>query len=189
METTIIIAVITSTASIIMAIISLINNRLNRKNAIITNQALESLKYDIERKRIRFDILDENFKNNFQELGHHISHIQIFKDYLIFIENSTEESLDSETALAGIKKRKDEMFDCFEKMSLNLDKEGLEIAHSAKNLTFQAELKIIQFSKGKQFIQLNDLEKDYINNVKNKLNEYQILLRDLRLNILANISK
>lgn len=189
METSILIALITSFASIIVAVISLISNKINSKSLIETNKALEELKFGFERKKSRFQLVDKALENQYSQLAAQISHIQSFKDHLLFIESSVKDSLDTETALTGIKEKMEAMFECYEKASGDLDKVGLQTAHSAKNQTLGIETKLKAFFKGKEYVQLNAEEKEYISASRNKLSEYQNILRDLRMNILVDISK
>lgn len=189
METSILIALITSFASIIVAVISLISNRINSKSLVDTNKALEELKFGFERKKARFKLVDSALESQYLQLAAQISNIQGFKDHLLFIENSTKNSLDTETALAGIKEKKEAMFECYEKQSGDLDKIGLKTAHAAKNLTLSVESELINILEGKEYVNLNADQKKFIGVSRDKFSEFQNVLRDLRMNILVDISK
>lgn len=177
MKTEVIIALTASGASIIVAIISLIGSRLNSKKL-----------FEIEKKRSKYHIYDENLNNNFSALGILISQIQGFKDYLLFTVNSITNSLDSSTVLTEIKDLKNKMVKVYEENSHYFDNDILNAAHSAKNYIMNIEVEFEKLLLERKYINLSDEEKQHIRNNIIQLTDYQNTLRDSRFKILSEVS-
>lgn len=181
METKILIALIGSVASVIVAIISLFSNYLNGKK-------LESLKYEIDKKRSKYQIYDENMKNHFAIIGDFISQIQRCKDYMLIIENSTTDSLDSEVAAEHLNELKNNMFSRFQANSQYFNADNLNAIHSAKNEMLKLNNWFDGLFSQREYVNATDIEKEHIEKSRNLLNNYQNVLRDSRIDILNKIS-
>jgi hypothetical protein len=190
METKILLILITSITSIILAIVSLLSNYLNNRKLVKANRELEVLKFEIEKKREKFKISDKSLRDKLNSIENHISLIQVFKDNLFLIQSSITNSLDTETALFRINKSKDELCSFYETNSQYLTKEdgSLSSAHSAKNLSLTIGENLNNLFLKREFVNISEKERLSIEKSKGQLTELQNVLRDIRFKIISNVS-
>ncbi len=149
------------------------------------NRDLENLKFDIEKKRSKFQLYDENFKKSFQVLGEFIKTIQIFKDFLLTVTKSIKDSLDSELVLDNLRKIRENTFKYYEDNSHYLEKESREAAHTSKNEMLVFENKLIELLKDREYVNLSDPEKGIIEKARIRVTDFQEILRDQRVKALV----
>ena len=185
MDTEVMIAVITASVSLIVALVSLIStiisNRQNRKTAA----GIESLKYEFTNRRETKELSDKYLNKSIESLGCLIQAIQRVKDILQLIVSAPDDSLDSETAMGLISEARESLFTCYEDHLAHLGNESSEYAHKAKNRTLTVEQHIRLWLKDESITSaLSDEEKDTLRESRLFLSDMQNVLRDKRTGIM-----
>lgn len=192
------IALITSLVSIIVALISFISSYINSRKVVDANREMELLKFKMEEKMelLKFKmeekkelrkIFNESLRERYIAIGDHIKQIQSFKDSLVLLDNTIINAYDSDTALNLIEKCRIDLFECFIKGVEYLDTNSHSAAHKAKNECLSIQNMVITILDNKEFVNLSISEKDHIRIYREKLTEYQDILRDNRVKLLEEI--
>lgn len=181
MKTEILIVIIASTASLIVALISLITS-------IVTNR--HSLKMMKVNNRFKFiSKLDNNsLEKKFSSLDSIICLIQEMKDQMQLIVADSNESIDSVSAIKEIEKCREKMFNCYENNLPNLSDEERQYAHTTKNQIHGIEIFIKKSLKGRRFASEIDTDsKKQLQEQRSELTEYQDLIRDVKMTLFTNL--
>ena len=187
METKLILAFVASVTSIIVATISLIGNYFTNRKLIKVNKNIELYKFELDKKRGKFQIFDNELKNNFRAVGEYIRQLQILKDFLLFTVNALEDSLDSDTVVSRIKELRENIFKTYEDNSHHLSNETLKNAHTTKNYIITIENEINELCLGREFVNLSTEEKNQIEEKRNILSDFQNVFRDVRMKMLQDV--
>lgn len=185
METAIIIAIVSSITSIVAVIATTVQNKKINKQTIENSRFIESLKFDIEKKKLLFQIFDTNIKRRLEALANLIESIQKCKDVISHIENSENSIYDSKTAIIAIIKAENEYSECYQKEVPYLEKDENSSAHEVKKIINHVK-HLIKDSEQNGFITYTELDITYYKLAKASLNELQNILRDKRTNILLD---
>lgn len=171
---TVIVAIITSVTSLIVALISLINANRSAKR-------LELLKFEYDRRRANFALSNEYFKSNIESLGLFIKAIQRVKDVLFLCVNSIETSLDSEAAIKLISEAREHVFQVYEEESSSLENIARAEVHKIKTTTYNTEFMLKEYLEDKDFAaELSVDQKKSLISIRENLSDCQNLLRDIR---------
>jgi len=185
MEDSTLVALIASLTSVVVALFSFIGMLINNRNQVKANKTIESLKLELEKKKIFFKFPEQEVKSRIEALGLTIQKIQRFKDILQLILNSSDESLDVKTAMTFIKTSKEDILFHYQNNSVFLQKEENEISHKAKNLVFEIEHKIHNSFNGKLYVELSETTRSYLIDSRHLLTDFQNSLRDYRFNLIS----
>lgn len=133
MSTELVLALIASGTSLVVAIISLLASVLNSRQTTRSSQKLESLKNAFSRQNSREELGDLHLNESLKSLQVAIQSIQRFKDELQVILSAVDSSLDSETAISHISFARQEVFAAYEDNLANFSEPEAKIFHQAKN--------------------------------------------------------
>lgn len=183
METAIIIAIVSSITSIVAIVVTAVQNKKINNQTIENSKFIESLKFDIEKKRLLFQIFDANIKRRLEALAKLIESIQKCKDVISHIENSENSIYDSKIAIIAITEAENEYSKCYRKEVTYLEKDENSSAHEVKKIINNVKHQI-KDSEQNGFITYTELDIAYYKLAKANLNELQNILRDKRSNIL-----
>ena len=179
MDTTVIVSLITSFASILIAVTTLLFNHKKAKE-------FETFKLKLSEKKARYEILDEHLKSRYKALGELIGKIQVFKDYLLVCQSTLVDSLDSDTALKALTDYSEDLTDCYQRVKSNLTEEEDAPAHRAKKASYLTILEFKEVFKDREYLNLSSDERGNLESKRLLLTEMQNSLRDLRLTLLGD---
>lgn len=180
MEDKYILLFITSITSIVVAVISLYSNWRN-------NSKLEFLKFEIEKKKSNFQIVDEDFKKRFASIGQYISQIQKVKDFITFLQNTSTNSLRTGVASKELNSCVEEALSVYKTESIYMEKIEKEITHEAKTIIYNFKFTFEKMTLNNPYVDFNNDDKNILRDVKLNLSSLQDSLRDIRYNILNEI--
>lgn len=189
MEKEVVAALMTSIASVIVAVFAFIQSAKSSKRSMLMNKEIESMKQSYDKKKSDYIILSDDKRKLFNSLCEFISEIQAYKDYLFFLINTSKKSYDSESALKLLTKRTQLILNCFKNLSVHINKyETLgNAAHEVKNLIAYKEIELHELFSKRKYTNLEKEEKKGLSQMRLKLDEFQNLLRDSREEILFKI--
>jgi len=178
MKLEIVIVLITSATSFVVAIIGLAAAILSNIQSKRSEKELEMIRFQLDIQKTSFSLRKNELEKRIKSLNSLISSIQKFKDCLQVILH--ESSLDNEYILKSIIKVRLELFRCYEDEMPYLTKEELKASHSAKNLALTIEQEITKLLKKKLKGSFSDKNRSSLLELRNQLTDCQNLLRDTR---------
>src|SRR5689334_19315226 len=152
MTTEVLIAIIASAASLLVAFVSLISSIITSRQSSRSTEIVESLRFRLEKRKSTEVMGDEYLKQNIKSLDVLIQAIQQMKDIVQLILNATDSSLDSKSAQKSISEAREQLFKSYQEQSPNLDESGNKGAHEAKNIALRIETRLFESLKGASFV-------------------------------------
>nr|WP_320023569.1 hypothetical protein [uncultured Draconibacterium sp.] len=189
METGIIIALITSLTSLIVALSSIYQSKRTNKSNNEASKSLEELKFDIEIKRKRKDYEEKLLEERIAGLSLTVKEIQLLKDRLFIIISSTSESLLSQEAMDYIINSRVSLFSCYESILAEVDKTDAFLIHDAKNISLQIETVFKSFLTDKKYLELTESQKQILRDFRINLNDIQTNLRNIKSDLIFDFSR
>jgi len=175
------IALIASVTSLLVALISLVIAMVSNRHSARSGKEIEKLKFDLSRATARDAISDAQQAESLKALQLAIQSIQRVKDEIQVILSAAESSLESKSAIEGIRSAREQMFACYEEQMATLDSEEARIVHQAKNISLQTEAFIKRsLSPKTDLISLSDEQQEQLLAFRTNLTELQGVLRDSR---------
>jgi len=189
MDTKIIIIIITSISSLFIAVFSLIQSILSSKNNLNTLKMIEELKYSMENRKDVKKYQEEKLSRRIDGLDATIKEIQILKDKLLIIISSGKNGLLSDEVISFCIKSRESLFNCYESFLSDLDKNDAEFIHKAKNLSLNIENTMKNILADLKYIDLSDAQRNILQDFKNRLNDIQLEIRNIKSDIIFNFTK
>lgn len=187
-DVTVLIAFITSLASVFISIISFISVRNTNKSNQKTSLELETLKFELDHKKNKNSFAFDLIKKEIISLDKLISGIQEMKDRLNLIINCIENSLASTIAMDQINKSIQNLIEIYDLESPNLNDNALKFSHRAKNISMTSGYTINDMLKDSRYVMLDSAEKNKLNLIKDTLTEAQMFIRDAKYEIIVKNS-
>ena len=180
--------IITSSTSIIIAMISLLSSFITIRKTHENEKNLIELKSSIERKIKKAERYDEEMLKGLDALRAIIKNIQVLKDDIQTILEAFEDSLYSKEAIDRIKESGKKLINCFEEHDTSLTKEEWTVAHNAKNKVFSINKIVTMGLKEYEWASsLTKKDRNEIIDLRRQLSEAQERLRDFRVERIEGI--
>lgn len=180
----VLISVISSITAIIAALVAIINTRLSLKQTGRNNENLELLKYEIEKKKTFSKLSEAHILQRLNAMDNHIKRLQEFKDNLIIIIESIDDSLSVKSADIMIKNARENFFKEYQSSSMHLEEHELKASHDAKNAILKIDFFLDKTNLNKKIVKNSAAEINTLSEFKNQLTDYQNILRDSKSKIL-----
>lgn len=186
MENTILVALITSVASLIIAIYSSVNSSRSEKN-------IEKLKHNLELERKAIETRQKLNSDFYKALSASIKSVQEVKDVIQIIMNSCNTAHHSEIALHNYSEASKKIVSCYEEQltSLLINDSHIEkdLLHRAKSLTLDLGTYLISALERKTYTSdLTADDREHLRNERQQLSDIQTKLersiQDQLMNIL-----
>ncbi|MFA6029149.1 MAG: hypothetical protein WC969_04760 [Elusimicrobiota bacterium] len=186
MDSKVLIAIVTSGVSIIVAGISLVASIINTKQMGRSNLEVEKLRHELSKQERREAAADAHADASLTSLQSAIRAIQIFKDEMQVILAAVEKSLDSETAISHVLQAREKVFSLYEEVLPNLEKQDADIFHGAKNRCLSVQNLLQKRLKEMRFVsELSNDDRQQLYEYRSLLTDAQQTLRDSRADKLA----
>jgi hypothetical protein len=180
-------AIITSVASLLVALTSLISSIIANRQSARSTEIIELLKFRLDDKKSTRAMSDEYLRQGIESLGTLIQVIQRMKDIVQLTLNAVGTSLDSESALENISKARQQLFKSFEEQLPYLRESEVRGAHQAKNTALTIEMRLCDDLEGTFFTsELSEEQRQSLLELRNDLTDAQHLLRDSRATLILN---
>lgn len=187
MSSEITIAIITSVASLLVAVVSLVNSMVSTRQSAHSARMIESLRFELADKKSTQTLRDEYLTRSLESLDILIRAIQRMKDVVQLVLSAKGSSFDSESAIDIVSQAREHVFASFEEQLPNLEEGEAKGAHRAKNQALTIELSLRECLKGTSFVsELSSDQKQALSALRNDLTEAQNLLRDSKATTLMN---
>ncbi len=167
MEEKLSIALVAAAVSIVVAITSAIVTLISNRKSVRANRELEKLKNQIKESSEARKIADGLFSESVESIRTAIKALQIMKDEILLILNSTSDSLDPGEARARLVGAREKLFEVYQDHHANLNLQEDKALHRAKNQVVDIE----KYLDGENF-------RDDLSAKRAFLNESHDLLRD-----------
>jgi hypothetical protein len=183
------IALISSVASLLVAMVSLLTAILTNRNSSRTAESLERLKHSLARSSRTLEVSDSEVVASLEALKIAMQAIQRMKDEIQLILNAYGNSLNTKEALERIEAARQNLFKIHEEKHPFLSENEALVLHRAKNTA----LKLSQYltddlQKKKYASDINNDTKEAALGLRTDLTEAQNLLRDYRTERLIDLS-
>ena len=181
MSTELILALIASSTSVLIAIISFIVSIVSNRQSTRSAKEIEKLKYDFSRASALEALNDSQLGESLKALQLAIKSIQRVKDEIQVILSAIETPTETKPLMEGIRSAREQMFACYEEQMATLDNDDARIVHKAKNTSLQVEALIKRsLPANAELITLSEELRESLLTLRMNLTELQQSLRDSR---------
>jgi hypothetical protein len=178
MSNELIVALVVSGTSFVVALVGLVSSIVSNRQSARSSQALESLKYDFSRLTNKETLGDTQLVESLRALQLIIQTVQLVKDETQLVLSATNTSLSSSSAIKRIETAREKMFSCYEEMLPNLSEWESQVAHRAKNIALLIEIQIKSNIEPESTANLSNDNRHQLTSLRNELTEIQQVLRD-----------
>lgn len=176
-----IIALIASGTSVLVAIISLIVSVVSNRHSTRSAQEIEKLKYDFSRASTLEALNDSQLSESLKALHLAIKSIQRVKDEIQVVLSAIEMPTEQKPLMEEVRSSREQMFACYEEQMATLDTDDARIVHKAKNTSLQVEALIKRsLPANAELITLSEELREPLLTLRMNLTELQQSLRDSR---------
>jgi hypothetical protein len=186
MSTEIAIAIVTSVASLAVAVVSLAASLIGNRQSAQSARAIETLRFELADKKTAQAMGDKYLIENLESLGRLIQAIQRAKDVVQWVLTAEGTSLDSESAIRWSSEARAGLVTCFEEALPNLNEEQRRAAHEAKDRAVNIDLCLQQALQHTSYAsEITKKQEQALTEQRNNLTDMQNVLRDSRAAALA----
>lgn len=187
MEADVQVALIAAGASMVVAIVSLVATLISSLSTNKTARALEKMKLDYAREARGDEIDDDEFVKCLDALLDALESIQHMKDDMVTIKEAVGDSLSAEEAMTIIAAARDRVLGCHAEGHGRLSGPERRAYHIAKGTAVQIERVFrLALTDCQHASELPEVSRGEIKDLRDRLSEYQQVLRDSRMDRLAN---
>lgn len=181
MSTEMIVALLASGTSLVVAIVGLVAAVITNRQAARSEMSIESLKFEISHKKAKEAMRNAEIEQALEALHLAIQSIQHLKDEVQLILSAVDSSLDTATAIDRVDKARQALFICHEQQMTRLNKDEEDAFHKAKNLSLTVEQLLREGLSGQENASaLAEDRRERLTNLRNEFTELQNVLRDSR---------
>jgi hypothetical protein len=178
------IAIITAIASLLVAIVSLVNSIISNRQSSQSAKMIEILKHELADKQSTQEWHDKYLAKSMESLERLIEVVQQLKDMIQLVVSATDTNLDTQTTVENIRKLRESLFKCYEEQLPNLKEGEAQGAHRAKNLALIIETNLKAYLSGTEYVEISEEQRQTLTELRNRLTDSQNLLRDSRTHLL-----
>ncbi len=173
------VAIIVSSTSLVVALISLLTSLMNNRHTASSLRQVEVLKNDLLKETSKEKYKNEMSDETIKSLQESIQAIQRIKDEIQIIVQARESSLKSDSAIKYIQSAHRTIIKSYENNLTNLSESDASIFHSAKNRAVVVETLVVNGLNKKPYASLlSDEDKKELINHRSLFTEIQQTLRD-----------
>jgi biopolymer transport protein ExbB/TolQ len=184
-------AIVTSAASLVIAIGGLISSTLTNRRVHKSNVQIESMKLQLERAKATDQFADHRLLESCKAVADSLESIQKMRDALqLTLTSALDSSLDIEGALKDIAAAREHLFSTYQTNTPYLADGENKAVHRAKNLAHAAEVQLrTELASKRMLEELSPACRSCLSDVRSSLGEEQNLLRDsLSKRLLARLT-
>jgi sulfur transfer complex TusBCD TusB component (DsrH family) len=181
MSNEMIIVLIASGTSLLVAVVGLVTSLATNRQSTRSEKSIEAMKFEFSRILSRDEIADAQFSSAVEALQLSIQAIQHVKDEILLILSAISSSLDTKSAIEHLVDSRKKLFARHEEFMAILNTEEEKLLHQAKNVSLAVEQVVLEGIQNEIYVSaLPQESKQMLLTLRNELSELQHLLRDSR---------
>ncbi|KAA2240514.1 hypothetical protein F0L74_30650 [Chitinophaga agrisoli] len=188
MNATIIVALISSFAAILIGIANFISARITLRHNKATVLELERLKDELDRKKQARLFAVKQAEKEIDAIDRAISCIQRLKETLYLAITCLPDTVSTEVIIAALKLDIEKLVTLYEDDFSMLKSVTKQSVHDIKTFSADALFLLKSYLNNATYVSLSDEQKNTLAHKRSRLTEQQEVLRDIKYNIITRIA-